>query len=90
MTGKELQERVNRSGIKIADLADKTGIKERTIYSLYEKEEVEEHYLEKLAEAGVKLQKTTLEDEVIYLRDRIIFHEKTIESLLEILKTKNP
>lgn len=59
MKGKELQKAVHNSGILIAELEAKSGIKERTIYSLYDKDEVPQHYLDKLEKAGVKLQITT-------------------------------
>lgn len=58
MNGKDLKESVKQSGIKIADLVKKTKIPEQTIYSLYRKVNVEQHYLDKMEGAGVKLQKT--------------------------------
>jgi hypothetical protein len=59
MKGKDLQIAVNQSGIRIAELERRTGVKARTIYSLYDKDEVPQHYVEKLEQAGVKLQITT-------------------------------
>lgn len=58
MKGKELQLLIKNSGIKIADLASLSGIPEPTIYSLYKKKEIEDHYIKKMQKAGVELQKT--------------------------------
>lgn len=49
MTGKELKKIVDDSGIKTAELVEKSGIPQRTLYNLYEKENVEKHYLQKLS-----------------------------------------
>ena len=58
MNGEELQKAVKNSGVKVEDILEKTGIKERTFFSLYKKEEIDKHYLDKIEGAGVVLQKT--------------------------------
>lgn len=55
MTGKDLKKVVTNSGIKLLEIVEKSGIKQRTLYNLYEKEEIETHYLEKLSKAGLNL-----------------------------------
>lgn len=60
MKGKLLKIAINNSGIPIKELVRKTGIPERRIYSLYDRPVVKQIYLDKLKEAGVDLQKTTV------------------------------
>lgn len=49
MTGFELKEIINDSGIKLSEILDKSGIPQRTLYNIFNKEKVEKHYLDKLA-----------------------------------------
>lgn len=60
MKGEDLRRAVKASGIKLVNLSKKTNIAERTISGLYLEENIPEdsHYLKKIAEAGVDLQKT--------------------------------
>jgi hypothetical protein len=62
MTGKDLKKVVLNSGIKLSEIVEKSGIKQRTLYNLYEKEEIETHYLEKLSSAGLKLPNVAIND----------------------------
>jgi len=55
MTGKELKQVVSDSGIKLSEILIKSGIKQRTLYNLYDKDVVEKHYLVKLNKAGLNL-----------------------------------
>jgi len=48
MKGKELHKIVKVSGLTIPELSKGSGIPERTISSLYAREEVEAHYIDKL------------------------------------------
>lgn len=59
MKGKDLQKAIKNNGILIAELSQKSGIPETTIFKLYKKQEVPTHYLEKIEGAGVELPKTT-------------------------------
>ena len=54
MKGDQLRILIRDSGIKLADIAKLSGIPEQTIYSLYKKENIERHYLDKLKNAGIK------------------------------------
>lgn len=58
MTGEELKKAVKNSGILIKDLERESKIPEQTIYSLYRKKDVPQHYLEKIGLAGVNLKQT--------------------------------
>ena len=55
MNGRELKSIIKNSGTKLDVIVEKSTIPERTIYNLYEKENIEEHYLQKLTKAGLKL-----------------------------------
>lgn len=48
MKGKDLKEIINNSGVKLKDIAAQSGIPEPTIYSLYKKDTIKKHYLDKL------------------------------------------
>lgn len=92
MKGKELQKIINSSGVSIAELVLKTEIKERTFYSLYNKKEVEQHYLDKITAAGIDLQKTAKnntgsnQDESNYLKAELIWRKQNEQDLREIIK----
>lgn len=58
MNGKELKKRIKNSGLKLAVIIEKSGIPERTLYNLYDKNEVEEHFLKSLEKAGINLLNT--------------------------------
>lgn len=49
MKGSDLKKIVKDSGLTIDEIAEKSGIPRRTVSSLYDKEYVEKHYLDKLA-----------------------------------------
>lgn len=49
MTGEELKQIIKDSGIKLSEILDKSGIKQRTLYNLYEKQKIEQHFLDKLS-----------------------------------------
>lgn len=55
MTGKELKKLVKNGGIKADVLAEKSGIPKFSMYNLYKREDVEQHYLDKLEKAGLNL-----------------------------------
>ncbi len=90
MKGADLKYVINNCGIKIKDIAKKSGIIERTIYSLYEKDEVEQHYIDKLESAGIKLHKATLSqtENKIYLKMKKENEElkKEIKRLSELIE----
>lgn len=58
MTGKELKRIIDNQKLKIAEIVEKSGIPKRTLYNLYDKESVEEHYLEDIRKAGVEVPKS--------------------------------
>lgn len=85
MKGKDLQKIIRASGIKLDDLVELSGIKKRTISSLYEKEVVEAHYLEKIKKAGIELQNIAVQGGE---SDQVAALKKEIEHLKNELKSK--
>lgn len=84
MTGIELKKAVKADGIRLALLAEKSGIKERTLLSLFVKKEVEDHYLKKIEKAGIELHFTTSQNVTEEVNLIKIAHlEETIERLEE-------
>ncbi len=84
MIGAELKQSIKANGIRIADLAERIGIKERTIISLYIKDKVEEHYIKKIEAAGIKLHFTTSENELNEAKKEIV----QLKSMVSDLKDK--
>jgi hypothetical protein len=86
MNGKDLREAIRQSGIPIKEIEKKTEIKERTIYSLYDKEKVEDHYLKKIEAAGVKLHKTAND----YVEDSVLADVvKMLKTTLAMVESDN-
>jgi len=62
MTGKELKKHIENSGLTMLEVIDKTGIPQRTLYNIFSKDEIEDHYLEKIRAIGIKLPKYAIEN----------------------------
>lgn len=65
MKGSELKKIIDDTGQSIKGIAEKSSIPHRTLYNLFEKEQVEKHYLIKLSHALpkiAKIEKLTIED----------------------------
>lgn len=80
MKGVDLRKAVKNSGIKIAEISESTGIPEQTIYSLYKKKVVPEHYISKMEAAGIKLQKTIVNDDI---KELIAYLKLTVPDAVE-------
>lgn len=97
MNGKELKAAIRNSGLPINELLERTGIKKTTFYTLYKDATVEQHYIDRLAKAGVKFgeneQKRTLpEDNINVLKATLFMMEqqnKIMEARIEELKLHN-
>lgn len=96
MSGKELQNIVKNSPLKATELIEKSGIPEQTFYALYRKEEVPEHYLKKLSDAGLKLpinvvngshQESDPKNNIDYLKAENFWLKQQIELLERFNKT---
>ncbi|OPZ87928.1 MAG: Peptidase S24-like protein [Firmicutes bacterium ADurb.Bin419] len=61
MNGKELKKIIDNSGIKALDLIDKSGIPQKTFYRLFDKDEIEKHFLLKLQLAGLNVSNNATE-----------------------------
>lgn len=58
MTGAELQKAIKDSGLTGAEIQVKSGVIRRTLFNLYKKETVEQHWIDKIKLAGVKFSET--------------------------------
>lgn len=57
LKGNELKKIVKDSGLSNAEIIEKSGVPERTLYNLYSRDIVEKHYVEKLKKALPELAK---------------------------------
>lgn len=96
MNGKELKSAIRNSGISASEIIEKTGIKRTTFYTLYKENEIEQHYIDKIASAGVVFrvpeQNRTGKDSIDYLKAENFWLKQQIakqESDLLLLEAKN-
>lgn len=72
MNGKDLQKAIKNSGIKVKELVKLSKIPEQTIYSLYKKPVVEDHFIQKIKKAGVKLIEQDQDESQEYYKELIV------------------
>ncbi len=63
LKGEELQKKIRGTGISAKEIYKKAGIPENTFFSLYKKDEVEDHYIQAIANVDQRLYKTLIENE---------------------------
>lgn len=88
MKGKDLKYAVKNSEVKAIELIEKSGIPQKTFYRLFEKDEVEPHYIDKLKSAGLKLHESVNNDiEIECLRQQISALKAQVETLTGVIKS---
>jgi predicted RNase H-like nuclease (RuvC/YqgF family) len=87
MKGKDLQEIIKLNKLKVADLIKKTGLKRRTFFSLYDKDNIEPFYIKMLIKAGVPINFVENQGVPLEMPEKQKINEENEKKYLELRTT---